>query len=224
MNDPGGVRLLVFQAPDLRRAAMCAAIGGQRGIESASAVSDELEVMRGAGRLLVDVALLDAGLGRARVLALCRMLKAMGLARVLVVDDGTDPAFVLDLIEAGVDGYIDRSTSLSHLVSVVRRLHAGERSIAPNLLRTMLRQMAAQSREADRQPLVVARLSRRQREVAGLLADGMTNLAIAERLAISPNTVRSHVQKVLEKLNAHSRIEAVALALDLQRVDASHAV
>ena len=223
MTSTGSIRLLLLQPADLRRAALAAAFQGQRGIEVVAARSDETDLVAEVARLLVDVVVLDARLGRSRAVAVCEALRADGTARVLVVDGGDEKAFALAVMEAGTGGYVDHSTSLSELVAIVRRVHAGDLCIAPHLMQATVQQLI-DGRPEPTTGKRQTRLSRRQREVAKLLSEGRTNIAIAEKLSISPHTARTHVRKVLEKLNAHSRIEAAAIALDLQSLEASHAV
>ncbi|MDQ1448663.1 MAG: hypothetical protein QOC79_1634, partial [Actinomycetota bacterium] len=107
-------------------------------------------------------------------------------------------------VDAGCVGYLEKTVGLDKLVAAVHAAATGEVVLSPDDLRRM-----ATRRSLDAGS---SKLTPREREILDLLAEGLTNQAIATRLIVSLNTVRTHVQTVLTKVGAHSKLEAVALA------------
>ena len=109
-------------------------------------------------------------------------------------------------VEAGCAGFVTKDRTVDELVAAIQAVADGEALISPLMLNRVLRQL----RRRDDRP--GADLSAREREVLALVCEGMSNPAIAERLHVSHNTVRSHVQNILSKLQVHSKLEAAAVA------------
>jgi DNA-binding NarL/FixJ family response regulator len=126
------------------------------------------------------------------------------IAVLFLSADDTDGA-MLAAVKAGASGYLDKSESSSRLVDAVHRVAAGEMLVPAA---TVARLMSDQERRRSGQP----DLTRRQAEILELMAVGLGTRAIAEELELKPSTAAWHVQAVLEKLGAHSRLEAVAQA------------
>lgn len=122
---------------------------------------------------------------------------------------------MLDAIQAGAVGYILKSEVVAHLVEGVRRAAAGEILLPPSVLASLLQRTRSRDVERHERERLLAALTPREREVLELLAQGLDSRAVAERLSLSYHTVRDHAQKVIEKLGARSRLEAVLRARDL---------
>lgn len=134
-------------------------------------------------------------------------------ARALVVGSSLRHAEVARAVERGAAAVLDETASLEEIVSATRRLHAGETFVPHEQVVELLR---FARREEDRRREVRARfalLTRREREVLQLLADGLSGERIAARLVISPSTQRNHVTNILAKLDVHSQLQAVVFAL-----------
>jgi DNA-binding NarL/FixJ family response regulator len=119
--------------------------------------------------------------------------------------------------EAGVAGYVSRDGSTSDLIATIDSIVRGEALCSPRIVATLLRRVAALAAER-RAAAPVASLTPRQREIVGLIGQGLSNKEIARRLCIELSTVKNHVHSTLEKLGTHRRAEAVAL---LRRGDLS---
>ena len=129
---------------------------------------------------------------------------------VLSADTGDDA--MLAAIQAGASGYLVKSEAVSKVVSAVRKAADGEMLIpAATLAGLLARQHQRQHQQAERTRLL-GQLTPREVEILRLMAQGLDNYDIADRLVIGYTTVRGHVQNVLEKLGAHSKLEAVARA------------
>lgn len=133
-----------------------------------------------------------------------RLLEASPSSKLVVLSSRGDSRILLDAFEAGCTGYVTTSQSIDDLLTAVRQVHAGEPYVPTAMLGSLLPRWGAKPIGAD--------LSDRERQVLDGLARGLTNASLAEELILSVHTIRGHVQRVLMKLGAHSRLEAVAIA------------
>jgi DNA-binding NarL/FixJ family response regulator len=153
--------------------------------------------------LLLDHRLPDgdgvAAIGRLRVVR-----PALGL---LVVTASPSEHLMVAAVEAGVSGFLSKTRSLAEVTSAVRAAAVGEAVISPEMLARLLPRLGGTGRVG------AATLTEREREILGLIAQGLSNAAIAERLVVSVNTVRNHVANLLAKLGARSKLEALSIAI-----------
>jgi RNA polymerase sigma factor (sigma-70 family) len=132
-------------------------------------------------------------------------------AIVFLSGDDSEGA-LLQAVQTGACGFLPKSKTSAEVVAAVRRAAAGEMLIPASVLANLLARAHAHAKEDRARIELLDQLTPREREILRMLADGRSNQDIAETLSISLTTVRTHVQRVLEKLNAHSKLEAVALA------------
>jgi two-component system, NarL family, nitrate/nitrite response regulator NarL len=143
---------------------------------------------------------------------LCERLHALdGLARVLVFDGAGTDEMLLHAIESGAAGYVTGHGGLAGVVEAIYTIARGESVVPPAMLGTLLRRLIERQREAARAAERLVALTPREREVLSLLVEGHDAAGMAAVLFISPETARTHVQRVLRKLGVHSRLEAVTL-------------
>ena len=166
-----------------------------------------------AERLDPDVAIIDVssfhGAGFQAVSVIRRSLPSC--KAIVLVDDQDLPSLVRSL-EAGASGYLAKTSSLQHLLTATRAVVDGRIVIPPSLVDGLIAALLQRKRDVDGAFLLVHRLTDREREVLVLLSEGANNTEIGQILGISPQTARTHVQKILAKLAVHSRLEAAALA------------
>ncbi len=157
-----------------------------------------------------DVLLLDAHMPRTDLCQVVRAAKASAPGtRVVVLSADTRRQLVEAAIQAGADGFLAKDLTGWQVASALRKLLDGEIALfTPALPPRPARDPSVELR--------VRTLSTREREILGLLVDGHSNRRIAEECYLSLNTVRTHVQNVLVKLGVHSKLEAVAFALEHQ--------
>lgn len=162
----------------------------------------------------VDVAILASGLPDGPGADLIDDLRRHSPdARALVVGSSLGHAEVARAVERGAAAVLDETASLEEIVSATRRLHAGETLLPPEQVVELLR-FARREEDRRRQDRArSAQLTRREREVLQLLADGLSGERIAARLVISPRTQRNHMTNILAKLDVHSQLQAVVFAL-----------
>jgi len=163
----------------------------------------------------IDVAIVDLRLPDGLGINLIKELKASHPeAHSLLLTADQDKLLHARALEAGASGVISKTAQLSDIVEGIRRIHAGGSIQSVQELMELLR-LAGQERERDEaKQVTLARLTPRERQVLGTLRDGLDNRAIGDRLFISPETARTHVVKLLFKLNVESRLQAAIFAIE----------
>ncbi|GAA2445104.1 response regulator transcription factor [Streptomyces glaucus] len=132
--------------------------------------------------------------------------------RVVVLAEKDDPRRAALALQAGACGWVAKDCSLSRLLTVIRGVLRDETHLPPALLTGVLKELTAARRHRTESERLVEALTPREREVLRCMVAGLGRKAVAERLFLSPHTVRTHMQNVLGKLGVHSTLAAVALA------------
>jgi DNA-binding NarL/FixJ family response regulator len=160
------------------------------------------------GTVQPDVLLLDHRMPDGDgVAAIPTLLAERPQTGVVVLTASAADHVLLAAIEAGASGFLSKTRSLDEVTAAVRAAAAGESVISPELLARLLPRFGRGG------PLAVDELTEREREVLGLVAEGLSNAAIAERLVVSVHTVRNHIASLSSKLGAHSKLEALSIAV-----------
>lgn len=166
------------------------------------------EGVAAARRCQPEVVLLDQHLPDGTGLAAAAALRAeVPEVRIVMLTGELDDRVLVDAIEAGCSGFLTKAHAAHEVVAAVRAAAAGQVLVPPELLARLLPRIDGSRRGLGDD------LSAREREVLVLLVRGTATKAIAAELHLSVNTVRNHIQQVLGKLGAHSKLEAVAIAL-----------
>ena len=119
-------------------------------------------------------------------------------------------------------GYLLKEISIEEIAAAIRAVHAGQSLISPSMASKLLTEFASMIKKTDdRQQVPTPRLTDREMEVLKLVAKGMNNRDIAKQLFISENTVKNHIRNILEKLQLHSRMEAVVYAVREKMIEIS---
>ena len=156
-----------------------------------------------------DVLLLDHRLPDGDgVSAIPRLRELRPSMTVVVLTASTAEHVMVAAIEAGVAGFVSKTRGLGELTAAVRAAAAGEAVVSPEMLSRLLPRL-----QRGRTGVAQVSLTEREREVLALVAEGLTNAAIAERLTVSVHTVRNHVANLSAKLGARSKLEALAIAV-----------
>jgi DNA-binding NarL/FixJ family response regulator len=187
-------------------------LGTEPGIRVVGTAQSLAEV-RDIAREAVDVVLMDYRLPDGTGVEATRLLKARWpAARVVMLTAIDDDETVLESIQAGADGYLTKDKAIEDVVATVHAAHAGATLLPRSVIVAIARRVAeARDRRAERVP--VEALTPRELEVLRALTEGLATPEICERLFITPNTLRTHVQNIMGKLHVHSKLEAVAFAL-----------
>jgi DNA-binding NarL/FixJ family response regulator len=162
-----------------------------------------------------DVVLMDLRMpGRDGIWATQAIVAAGLPSRVVVLTTFDQDDNVLEALRAGACGYLLKSTSADRLIASVRNAAAGETSLSPSVLDTLVSRAISRDGRRRSASRVLDRLTSRELEVLRLMARGATNDDIAQQLVIAEATVKSHVSRVLAKLEVRDRVQAVILAYE----------
>lgn len=212
-RDPqAAIRILIVAAYPIARAGLAALLGGYADLAVVGQSGGGAELSAAVEATAPDVILLDQATGDDESLErLERLLDQHGTVAALVLGAERTEEALLEALGAGARAYLPRESSGEELVAAVRAVAAGLIVLHPAPAAPLLERLL----DRPRPPIANApgeALTPRELEVLQALAGGLTNRAIARRLAVSENTVKFHVSSILTKLDAASRAEAVALA------------
>ncbi|MFG3497876.1 LuxR C-terminal-related transcriptional regulator [Streptomyces sp. NPDC047928] len=229
------IRVLVVDDHRIFAESLAAALAAEPDVEVAAAGSGPaalrcLDRAATEGRRF-DVLLVDADLGVAPTVPVPRAVPDSGVdgivdgislvsavrsgrpgVRTVVLAEKDDPRRAALALQAGASGWVAKDCSLQRLLGVIRGVLRDETHLAPALLTGVLRELTAARKHRTESERLVESLTPREREVLRCMVAGLGRKAVAERLFLSPHTVRTHMQNVLGKLGVHSTLAAVALA------------
>jgi DNA-binding NarL/FixJ family response regulator len=203
------IRVLIADDHAVVRQGLRTFLDLQDDIEVVGEAADGAEAVALAERRRPDVVLLDLRMPGVDGLRACARLRALHGPEVLILTVSEHEPDLYAALRVGAAGYLIKDMPPAELIEAVFAVARGEPRIAPALASRMLTDLGRGTATVD-DP--VARLSEREREVLALLAEGLRNREIAERLVISEPTVKTHVRHVLEKLRIRNRAEAAAFA------------
>ncbi len=210
------IPVLVVEDNRLVRDGLTAMLAEQPDLEVVAAVDRAPAAVARTREMKPTVVLVDAALGDHDSQRLVAELKeAAPEVRIIVMDVLPVPEDVLDFVNAGVSGFIAKEATLDEFVSTLRSV-AGGTAVLPGALTSTLFSQIARLAVTRKQSEVIRamRLSRRERGVFDLIADGLSNKEIAQRLHLATNTVKGHVHNILEKLALRTRLQVAAYARD----------
>ena len=214
---PEPIRTMIVDDHALFRRGLEMVLDSEPDIELVGQASDGAEAVEKAGESLPDVVLMDIRMPRSSGIEACRALKdVVPSAKIVMLTISDEEEDLFEAIRAGASGYLLKDIPLDEVAETVRAVHGGQSLINPSMAGKLLTEFAALARreESERaQRIPAPRLTEREIQVLKLVARGMNNRDIAKELFISDNTVKNHVRNILEKLQIHSRMEAVMVAV-----------
>lgn len=174
-------------------------------------VGDGQAAVEAALRLRPDLVLLDISMPQMSGLEALRQIKAQAPEiQVVMLTVSDDDASLLQAIQLGARGYLLKNLNAEEFLDMLAGLQRGEAALTRQMTARLLNGLARQS---QRQPGPAERLTPREIELLRLVAEGLPNKAIAQRLSVSENTVKYHMKNILQKLGVRNRAEAIAHAL-----------
>jgi two-component system nitrate/nitrite response regulator NarL len=208
------IRVLIAADIRLYREGLAQLLAREDGIAIAGAVDASRPALSALRPALADVIVLEVS--ATNHLLAVRDVRALAPGMSIVALGVADAdADMVACAEMGATAYVTRDASLAELVAAVRSAARGEFVCSPRTAGTLVRRLAELA--ADRLDPSLARLTRRECEIAALIHEGLSNKEIAVRLSIETATVKNHVHNLLEKLNVHHRTEAGRLIVDAMR-------
>jgi DNA-binding NarL/FixJ family response regulator len=205
------IRVLVADDQSMVRAGFRMLLAGEHGIEVVAEASNGLEAIDKAARFHPTVVLMDIRMPELDGLeATRRILAADPLARVLILTTFDLDEYVYEALRAGASGFVLKDDPPEQLIAAVRTVAGGDALLSPAITRRVIAHFAQIPRPT--RPRGIDELTAREHEVFRLIARGLSNAEIAHELYISDTTVKTHVTRVLQKLELRDRVQAVVLA------------
>jgi NarL family two-component system response regulator LiaR len=182
-------------------------------LELAGEAADGEEAIELCGRLLPDVVLMDLAMPEMDGVTATRVIRQrFPEVQVIALTSFKEAELIQNALQAGAIGYLLKDVTADELDEAIRAAHSGQATLAPAALQAMVH-------AATQTPTPGYDLTKRERAVLALMVEGLNNTEIAERLVVSPSTIKSHVSHILRKLDVTSRTEAAALAVRHHIVD-----
>ncbi len=208
MDSEGRIRVLVVDDHQVLADSLVRVLGAEPDVEPVGVAPTLAQAMAMVSEHRPDVVLLDHALPDGEGAAAVRpLLDAHPGLHVVMLTASTSDRVLGAAMEAGAAGFISKSSGLDELVGAVRAAARGDAVVSPQLLGRLLARMRRDSQGVGHD------LTDREREILGMLAQGLTNVAISEQLFLSVHTVRNHIANLSAKLGAHSKLEALAIAV-----------
>jgi DNA-binding NarL/FixJ family response regulator len=225
MGTPGAsstppVRVLVVDGHPVLRGVIRMACESTADLDVVGEAADVEGAARAWEEHAPDVIVLDLDLPDGDGIEVIRRIRARSLGgRILVLTDRTHGGAVLDCLRLGVQGYVDKATSIRTIGTAIRKIARGERLIDPALEQAAVMELGRFATRAREGSAAAGALTPRELEVLGLMSGGLTMRQIATRLGISPSTVETHVAKLYRKLSVRTRVQAVSRAAALGLIE-----
>jgi DNA-binding NarL/FixJ family response regulator len=211
---PGPVGVLIVDDDKLMRAGLRAVLSSDEGIEVVGEAGDGRAAIDSARRLAPDVVLMDVRMPEMDGITATReVLEAAPDCRVVIVTTFEEDDYVFGGLAAGASGFLLKRTGPEELIAAIHTVAGGEALLSPSVTRRVIERMAREP-GVEPQEARLEELTDREREVLELIAAGLTNAEIAERLVIEESTVKTHVKRVLMKLDLRDRVQAVIFAYE----------
>lgn len=216
MTDP--VRLLLVDDQRLMREGLRTLLELEPGLHVAGEAGNGQEALDAYAALLPDVVLMDVRMPvMDGVQATRRLRQRWPAARVIILTTFDDDEYVFEGLRAGALGYLLKDVSMQELAEAIRTVMAGGVLIEPSVARKVVAEFARMAAPAPRPPQNLDEaLSEREMEILRLLAQGMTNREIAQRLYLAEGTVKNYVTNILGKIGARDRTQAALRAQELR--------
>ncbi|TDU05721.1 LuxR family two component transcriptional regulator [Streptomyces sp. 846.5] len=225
------IRVMLVDDQELLRTGFRMVLQSQQDIEIVAEAGDGVQALEVLATTEVDVILMDVRMPRMDGVEATRRICAQqdpvvdaSGPRVLILTTFDLDEYAFAALKAGASGFLLKDVPPTELVAAIRAVHGGDAVVAPTTTRRMIDRFATvlPSSLPPAETPELARLTEREREVLLLIAQGLSNGEIAARLSLSEATVKTHVGRILTKLQLRDRVQAVVLAYETGLVRAQH--
>jgi DNA-binding NarL/FixJ family response regulator len=204
------ISIVVVEDNRLLRDGITSIIANNNDMKVAGSFGDPAKAMQNINSIPPDIVLLDLGLKNQSSLNFLKIVKKHSEGvKVIVMDLVPSEEDVLEFVQAGVSGFILKDATIDEFVTTIRTVVGGAKVLPNNLTDSLFSQIVYNAiNETNHKKITEAvRMTSRERQVIDLVSDGLSNKEIANKLHLSPYTVKSHVHNILEKLTLHSRVQ-----------------
>ena len=213
------VRVLVVDDQELFRRGLTMLLGVEPDIKVVGEAGDGISAATMVANVVPDIVLLDVRMPKRTGLEACMEIKQLvPAARIIMLTVSDEEADLYEAVKNGASGYLLKDSSIDEVAQAVHVVAEGQSLISPSMAVKLIDEFKEMSR-TDREQVPTPRLTDRELEVLRLVATGLNNREVAKQLFISENTVKNHVRNILEKLQLHSRMEAVMYAVREKLLD-----
>jgi DNA-binding NarL/FixJ family response regulator len=211
----GTVGVLIVDDDKLMRTGLRAVLSVDDGIEVVGEAPDGRSAIDRSRRLKPDIVLMDVRMPVLDGITATRELLAADQdVRVIILTTFEEDDYVFGGLAAGASGFLLKRAEPEELISAIHTVAAGEALLSPSVTRRVIEEMARQPTLGEADDGRLRELTGREREVLELIAQGCTNAEIGERLVIEESTVKTHVKRILMKLDLRDRVQAVIFAYE----------
>ena len=219
------IRVLVAHGDRLARAGLGALLDAEPDVAVAGAAADGMQAVALARELQPDVLLIDISVPGTDAGTVTQLIVADAQTpsvQVLVLGASENDEKIVSSLRAGASGFLVSDAEPAELTRAIRVVAAGDGALSPSGVRRVIAELAAQPDPGRASPELLEELTARELEVMALVAGGLNNDEIAERLVVTPATAKTHVSRVMTKLRAHHRAQLVTLAYETGLVHPRH--
>jgi DNA-binding NarL/FixJ family response regulator len=216
------ISVLIADDQDLIRLGLRTLVASEDGLQVVGEAADGLAAVAQARATRPDVVLMDVRMpGIDGIEATRRIVGDPTLAgtRVIVLTTFELDEYVFDALRHGASGFLTKDTTPAELLRAIRLVAAGDALLSPSVTQRVVREFAGRPQRRLRPHSELSSLTDREREIVGLVAEGLNNDEIASRLSVSPATARTHVSRAMIKLRARDRAQLVVFAYQSGLVD-----
>ncbi len=214
-RDERAIRVLIVDDQALIREGLEMLLGLSAGITVVGTAADGEEAVRSVTNCLPDVVLMDLRMPRCDgVEATRRIVSDHPATRIVVLTTYADDSSIFSALEAGAMGYLTKDADAREIQEAIRTVHGGEALLDPAVQLRLIQQVRATGvRNVAPEPALPDGLTPREAEVLGLIAEGLNNREIAQRLVVSEATVKTHINNIFSKAELRDRAQAVVYAM-----------
>ncbi len=209
------LRVLIVDDDDLMRAGLRAVLSSDETVDVVAEAANGYEAGERIRLIQPDVVLMDVRMPNMDGIAATRKItSAVPHTKVLILTTFEDDEYVFGALSAGASGFLLKRTQPEQLIAAIHTVAAGDSLLSPSVTRTVIDRMARHPRPDPSTDRRLHQLTPREREVLKLVARGLSNTEIADTLVVEESTIKTHMKRILAKLDLRDRVQAVVLAYE----------